>query len=425
MSKHFTGHGRPSNTLGTDGDSYRDADTDDIYRRWGGAYILVADRAGPVGGSTSGGETGPPGPAGPTGPAGPAGGPGGGSASGPLPPGHDGVDGEDGAPGPPGPTGRQGAAGGTGPVGPAGARSDGIDGTDGEDGAPGPPGPAGPAGASIFLTSGFRLTTESGVPVSTSDRTAQGTVYLTPFSGGQIALYDGVSAWSVVTSAEVSLALSSLTSGKNYDVFAWNNAGTVTLELSAAWTNDTTRADAVTRQNGVMVKSGATTRRLVGTIRTTGTTTTEDSSTKRFVWNRDNQAIRWMQVTESTATWTYTSGTIRQANGAAGNKVEYVTGDASQFVDARVIGLGGVTSASSRNAVVGLGIDSITAFSGVRGTIYTTSGTMQCNAIGQYAGHPGLGYHYVAWLEKGSDGTCVFQSNVIDNLSGLTATLEC
>jgi hypothetical protein len=80
-----------------------------------------------------------------------------------------------------------------------------------------------------------RLTTESGVGVSTSDRTSQSTIYFTPYLGNRVALYSG-SAWAEYTLTERSLALSGLTSGKNYDVFLYNNSGTLTLELSAAWT---------------------------------------------------------------------------------------------------------------------------------------------------------------------------------------------
>jgi hypothetical protein len=150
---------------------------------------------------------------------------------------------------------------------------------------------SGGGGTVLVHTQDFRLTTESGVPVSTSDRTAQSTIYLTPYVGNQIALYDGA-AWQLRSTAEISLALSGLTSGKNYDVFAYYTGSAVALELSAAWTNDTTRADAITTQDGVWCKSGTLTRRLVGTIRTTGTTTTEDSATKRFVWNAYNRVPR-------------------------------------------------------------------------------------------------------------------------------------
>ncbi len=51
-------------------------------------------------------------------------------------------------------------------------------------------------------------------------------------------------------------------------------------------------AGLLTTQGGILVKTGAPTRRYVGTIRTTGTTTTEDSRAQRFVWNAYNQVER-------------------------------------------------------------------------------------------------------------------------------------
>ena len=122
--------------------------------------------------------------------------------------------------------------------------------------------------AGIVTIQNFRLTTETGVSVSTSDRIAQSTLYFTPHAGNQIALYNGTS-WSVYVSAEISLALTGLTSGKNYDVFAYWTGSAVALELSTAWTSDTARATALVRQDGIWAKSGTLTRRYVGTIRAT------------------------------------------------------------------------------------------------------------------------------------------------------------
>src|SRR5262249_42359234 len=138
---------------------------------------------------------------------------------------------------------------------------------------------------------GLRLTLSSGTPVPSGDLTAQSTLYLTPSPSGEIATFDGVK-WIRRETAEVSLVLSGLTSGKNYDVFAFWNGSAIVLELSAAWTTDTSRADALIRQNGVLVKGSNTVRRYVGTIRTTGTTTTEDSRAKRYVYNYYNQRPR-------------------------------------------------------------------------------------------------------------------------------------
>ena len=109
-----------------------------------------------------------------------------------------------------------------------------------------------------------RLTLTSGTPVLTGSVTSAGTVYFTPYKGNQIGLYTG-SAWKLMTFSELSITLSTLSASTAYDVFAYDNSGTVALE-TVAWTNSTTRATALTTQDGVMVKSGTTTRRYLGSF---------------------------------------------------------------------------------------------------------------------------------------------------------------
>lgn len=270
---------------------------------------------------------------------------------------------------------------------------------------------------------GGRLTTETGVPVSTTDRTAQSTVYYTPFTTGNgpanaISVYDGV-RWKVCPFSEISQTLSSLTSGKNYDEFLYDATGTcgLALELSAAWTSDTARSDPIAQQDGIDVKSSDHTRRLVGTIRTTGTTTTADSrggtttqvGGQRFVWSRYNQVPRPLDVIDTTDTWAYTTGTMRQANGATGNKVEYVAGTTHAAVIAELAWRWFGNSNSARAARSGIGIDSTTTISGHAGSIYNPTGTgIAFSGTASYHGTPGLGYHAVSWNEFGSDGTGSF-----------------
>ncbi len=266
-----------------------------------------------------------------------------------------------------------------------------------------------------------RLTTESGVPVSTSDRTAQATIYFTPYLGNLLGVYDGVSAWVMFGLTEISLALSSLTSGKNYDVFVYSNAGVLTLELSAAWTDDVTRATALVLQDGVPVKSGATTRRWIGTLRTTGTTTTEDSAAKRFLWNAYNRVPRPMANTpETTDTWNYTTATFRQANANTANQLAYVTGDIGTSVEALVTAMH--SSSNGSNATNAVGVDSTS----------TPSGTMSFGVTGvqlstaSYQGYPGLGYHFLAWLEFSvASGTTTWygDAGVAYLQSGITGTV--
>jgi len=178
------------------------------------------------------------------------------------------------------------------------------------------------------LTPGGRLTTESGVPVSTSDRTAQSTIYYTPFVHDQIVLWDGTN-WRPYTFTETSLALSGLTSDKPYDVFGYVSSGVLALEL-LVWTNDTTRATAVTLQDGRYCKSGDKTRLLLGTIYTTGTTTTADAAATRYVGNVYNQQARRMFSCPaysdggSVTSYSLTSATWSEANAGTGSRVSYV-----------------------------------------------------------------------------------------------------
>lgn len=243
-----------------------------------------------------------------------------------------------------------------------------------------------------------RLTTETGVPLSTSDRTAQSTLYFTPYLGNLISLYDGTS-WTLHSFTERSLALSSLTSGKNYDVFIYNNAGTLTLELSAAWSTDTARTDALTLQDGIYVKSGATTRRWLGTVRTTGTTTIEDSQAKRFVWNAYNQLARSMDYVTS-SDHTYASATIRAWDGSSNHRIQFVTGSSIEFL---VDFFGDASSSTTSGvALAGLGLNSTTAFmdsSPQRGTSLASSKYTLAGG-GSITVPVAAGFHFVQALEQ-------------------------
>ena len=158
-----------------------------------------------------------------------------------------------------------------------------------------------------------RLTLESGVAVSTTNQTAKTTLYFTPYKGNQIALYDG-SNWGIHTLTQRSLSLSGYTADKNFDIFIYDNGGTLTLE-SVVWTNDTTRATALTTQDGVYVKNGATTRRYLGTIRTTSSTgQCEDSTERRFVWSYYNQVKKKQRTRLNTGGHTYSTGAWRNVN---------------------------------------------------------------------------------------------------------------
>src|SRR5205823_2483944 len=136
-----------------------------------------------------------------------------------------------------------------------------------------------------------------------------GTLYYTPYSSNSIALYDGSSEWNVFSFTELSTNVPTSAIDKNYDVFAsWDTTtGGVALSLTA-WTDDTTRATALSRDSsGVYLQSGTLTRRYLGTIRGSTTGKVADTNAKRFVWNMDNRVIRTSNTNEGVTSWTATN----------------------------------------------------------------------------------------------------------------------
>lgn len=242
-----------------------------------------------------------------------------------------------------------------------------------------------------------RLTLQSGAPVTSSDVTAATSLYFTPWLGNHIAIYTG-SAWKLYTFSELTLALTGLAANTNFDVFIYDNAGTLTLETTA-WTNDTTRATALTTQDGVYVRTGATTRRYLGTIRTTGTIgQCEDSFQRRLVWNMYNKVSRRGYFAEATS-HSYTTGTWRAWNNSAANQMDFVVG----ILDNAAIAISlkatwGTTNAAA--AAAGLN-QATTPSTSLDALVFDTSNTNQIkNAVAVQI--PALGYNYIRALEFGA-----------------------
>lgn len=256
----------------------------------------------------------------------------------------------------------------------------------------------------------FRLSLTTGVPVTTSDVTGAGTLYAVPYVGNRIALYDGT-AWVIRNSAQFSLALT-LTSGKPYDVFCYDNAGVPTLEV-LVWTNDTTRATALTYQNGVRVKSGDATRRYLGSLYASGVNTTEDSVAKRYLWNLHHRVLRVMRAVDTTDSWTYTTLAWRQANANAANQLDFIVGVAEDAVEATLLAI-------STNS-----IGSVTRGANISLDTTTTphaQHVLTANVVGANEDSPGVasyvavvaeGRHTLVWIENSTaTGTTTWYGDV-------------
>ena len=219
--------------------------------------------------------------------------------------------------------------------------------------------------ASTFA--GGRLTLESGVAISSTDQTAKTTIYYTPNTHSLIGLYDETTlAWTAHPFTQKSLALGTLVSGKNYDVFAALTSGAVAIE-ALVWTSDSARATILNAVDGVWLKNGDMSRRYVGTFRTVTTTTTEDSEAKRFVYNVNNQVSRSMLGVlgyvndNAVATFTFNSQNVWAAlNSGSGNKCEWVNGLTETVF---LAGAALYSAGAGSFLMVGVGIDSTTSAS--------------------------------------------------------------
>jgi len=266
-----------------------------------------------------------------------------------------------------------------------------------------------------------RLTLESGVAISITDQIDKDTIFFTPYNGNAIGLYNG-SNWELLHFSETSLSLGTLTSNTNYDVFAYNNSGTLGLEIGPAWTDDTTRSTNIVLQDGVYVKASDPTRRYLGTFRTTSTTTTEDSETRRFLWNMYNRTRKNLTMIKTTATYTYTTIAWRPWQNSIEDGVSrfyYVIGlfdgdHITSTVTSQVRTTGGSPS-------VNFSIDQTSeyspAFSDAEGRVSSliNAGTNSHRQMASISNGNILctqGYHFITGVERGAT-TATFQSHAL------------
>jgi hypothetical protein len=242
-----------------------------------------------------------------------------------------------------------------------------------------------------------RLTLTSGTPVTTGNVTGATSIFYTPFIGNRIALYDGT-RWQTYNFNELTLALTGLAAITNFDVFIYNNAGTLTLETTA-WASNTARATALVYQDGVLVRSGATTRRYLGSFRTTSTIgQTESTNISRRVFNAYNRVPRELFATETADSWTYTLATWRQANNSTGNQISYMNGLAEDSITVLANLQGYSTTGIAMGT--GIGINSTSANSAQFFGGVTPGANQGCPIPATYVGVPPLGWVTIALLEN-------------------------
>lgn len=249
---------------------------------------------------------------------------------------------------------------------------------------------------------------------------ANRTLYYTPDESDLIALYDGT-RWNLYEFTERSLNISAYTASTPYDIWLYDNAGTLTLD-STAWSSDTARATDLATQDGVDVKSGDATRRYLGTIRITATTgdcefswghpLVETLHCSMYVWNRYNQIAVGGIISDLTSHNT-NSTTYRQWRANTENRIDVVVGKSR---DVFVGTLQAQLAQNASNPRIGFGYDSTTVL-----RLGTAASNVNSSGVAVQAGlieTPQIGKHTFYPLQSSSASSNATHANMFTWLHG-------
>lgn len=277
----------------------------------------------------------------------------------------------------------------------------------------------------------FRLTGVSNTPRMVADNAALSTIYLAQYKGNRIALFDAVNWQLAEPATEPSLAVTGRTTDLPFDIFAYLNAGVVTLEF-LNWTSATVRATSLTRVDGIWTKSGDATRRYLGSCRPRSATTfafvrnTVEVAVKLDLWNNDNRIEHSFHLWSATNSWAYTLATWRQAQASALYQVDIMNGLEEETFSAQL-------ATTSRNSTIsiprhcGIGYDSTTAITGMTSGTANTVASIEADQFAMCRHKPTVGVHKYCWLEiSTATGTCTWigDDGALRLQSGMTGSWE-
>lgn len=276
---------------------------------------------------------------------------------------------------------------------------------------------------------GGRLTLATGTAVMTSDVAGATTVFYTPYLGRLVPIWNGTTFVMTDTGGELSQATtdttkspSAVAAGSVYDIFVWNDSGTIRATRGPAWVSFTSRGTGLgasqlqllngiyTNQNAIANGPGANLGTYVGTIVSDlssqinwklGSSASGGGTATLGVWNAYNRVAVRTQVNDSTASWNYSAATVRPANNSTGNRVNFVSGLALEAVEAHYYNQAALAGTSSSFAFFGLALDSTTTMDHylvTQGTIIIAG-----NAAAIYL--PQSGVHFIQAVEIADGST--------------------
>lgn len=270
-------------------------------------------------------------------------------------------------------------------------------------------------------------------PLPTTDQSAKTAVYYRPFRGDLLPIPDGTDI-TVRAFTELTLSLvSSHAANAIYDIFAFDDSGTIRIGTGPAWTTPTAGSGArgtgggtteldvlhglpvnkvsMTARNGSSTYSvGAKCGIYLGSLSMDGTNgqvsclPAYGQSRKWGVWNAFNRLPISLKMGDGTTSWIYATNTIRQSRATAGNTIAAFCGLAEERIAIRFLQTATQVSGSS-GSTIGIGINSTTAYSGKNGS--TANGALASQPTEMAASYtlaPALGINNLNALENAIGG---------------------
>lgn len=174
---------------------------------------------------------------------------------------------------------------------------------------------------------GGRLTSTSGVPLPHTDVSSVSAVHYEPYSpilqsSGNSLDFPSGDRWYRSEFSRVSWSLTGLSAGSNYDIYLCRMMGRIIMVPGRAWSTNNSRGTGSGTAEIVKVRGRFVNKwgipngpasgqgLVVGTIRASGATTTQDTERDRWVASLINPEFRRTEFSDTTA-HTYSSGTIR------------------------------------------------------------------------------------------------------------------
>lgn len=300
-----------------------------------------------------------------------------------------------------------------------------------------------------IMEPGGRLTLTTATPVMVADVAAATTIYYALHKHNFVPLWDGT-VWALHQIAELSLVLDSDSghtgyhqSGKNFDLFLYNDAGTVRLCSGPAWTNDTTRADALARKDGrytnsasIVLRFGsasgntvtaaANTAMFVGTFRASANGQTiwtanpagaaGGSNNRLYLWNNYHRVRVTAVQKDSDTSHTYTTATYRAFANSNSTRISFIAGLAEGHFLAQFAVLG---SPSVANLEPGIGYNQTAGRDSPKAENADAGVNNQVYAI--FGREIELGHHFLQQVERATaSGTATWY----DSESQMFVTME-